>query len=236
VAGEACTVLIRDLWVRFGCVPALRGLTLSVAEGERLAVLGPNGAGKTTLLRALAGLLRPSGGELRLLGLDPARHGPAARARLGVLSHQTYLYGELTAAENLRLYGRLYSVTRLDERIRELLECVGLYARRDDRVDSLSRGLQQRLAIARAILHDPALLLLDEPETGLDLPAHYLLEGVLGGDRRTTVVATHDLEQARRLCQRAIVLVDGCLVGQLPMAELDRDRLAGLYGAPSLAA
>ena len=236
MANEACAVRVRDLWVRFGGVPALRGLSLSATKGERLAIFGPNGAGKTTLLRALAGLLRPSGGELRLAGLDPGREGPAARASLGFLSHQTYLYGELTAAENLRLYGRLYSVAGLDERIGELLERVGLYGRRDDRVDRLSRGLQQRLAIARAVLHQPAILLLDEPDTGLDLPAYHLLESLLGADGRTILMATHNLEQAKRLCQRAIVLVGGRLVGELPMAELDRDRLAGLYTAPTLAA
>jgi len=211
VASEPGAVRVRDLWVRFGDVPALRGLTFEVGQAERLAILGPNGAGKTTLLRALAGLLRPGRGQLLVAGLDPSRQARTVRARLGVLSHQTYLYGEFTAAENLRLYGRLYGLANPDERIGELLERVGLYGRRNDRVDTLSRGLQQRLAVARAILHRPAILLLDEPDTGLDLPAYQLLESL-------------------------IVLVDGRLVGELPAGELERDRLAGLYGAPLLAA
>lgn len=237
VENDAPAVLARDLRARFGAVPVLRGLTFRVDRGERLAIFGPNGAGKTTLLRVLAGALRPSAGQLRLFGLDPARAGPAVRARLGVLAHQTYLYGELTAAENLRLYGRLYGVRCLDQRVAEVLERVGLFGRRADRVDTLSRGLQQRLAIARAILHRPALLLLDEPDTGLDLPSYHLLENLLLGaeGRRTVIMATHNLEQGRRLCRRALVLVGGRLVGELPTDELDADRLTTLYRAPALA-
>lgn len=229
-------VLVKGLSARFGATPALSGLTFSVAEGERLAIFGPNGAGKTTLLRVLGGAHRPSTGELRLFGHDPyGAHGSAIRARVGLLSHQTYLYGELTAAENLRLYGRLYGVPALGELIPGVLHLVGLDDRRDDRVDSLSRGQQQRLAIARVMLHEPGILLLDEPETGLDLEAHNLLDSVLfgGHPRRTILMATHDVEGARRLCHTAAVLVNGRLVGSYPMSKVSADLLRALYSGSS---
>ena len=224
-------IAIRKLRVRLGGAPVLRGVDLEVASAERLAIFGPNGAGKTTLLRVVAGALRPDDGELRVAGLDPRRQGRAVRARLGVLSHQTYLYGELTATENLRLYGRLYGVPGLTDRIELLLEQVGLYGRRADRVDSLSRGLQQRLAIARAVLHDPPILLLDEPDTGLDLPAQQVLEHVLfGGERRTVIMATHNVDQARRFCRRAVIMLGGRLVQELPAAEITAESLGAAYG------
>jgi heme exporter protein A len=234
LANEPAAILVRDLRVRFGDVPALRGVSFEVAEGERTAIFGPNGAGKTTLLRVLAGAVRPAAGSLRLAGFDPSRDGAPARAKLGVLSHHTYLYGELTARENLRLYGQLYGVESIGERVDALLERVGLYGRRNDRVGALSRGMQQRLAIARAVLHRPEILLLDEPETGLDLSAHQLLESVLFEDdsRRTVLIATHDLDQGRRACQTAMVLVSGRLVDRLSAAELDTERLGRLYRAP----
>jgi len=227
----------RNLWVRFGLVPALRGVSFDVAAGERAAIFGPNGAGKTTLLRVLAGIFPPDTGGLRLAGLDPRSDGAAVRARLGLLSHQTYLYGELTARENLRLYGRLYGVRPIDERVDTLLERVGLYGRRNDPAGTLSRGMQQRLAIARAVLHEPQILLLDEPETGLDLSAHHLLESILFSDEpvRTLLIATHNLDQARGGCQTALVLVGGRLVERLSTAELDAERLSCLYTAPALA-
>jgi heme exporter protein A len=238
VARDGRAVLARDLQAGFGGVPVLRGLSFGVARGERLAIFGPNGAGKTTLLRVLSGAVRPTSGTLRLAGLDPCTQGAALRAKLGVLTHQTFLYGELTAAENLRFYGRLYGVPSLGERIGEVLECVGLYGRRGDRVDRLSRGLQQRLAIARAILHNPEILLLDEPDTGLDLPAYQLLESLLvrADQERTVLMASHNLEHARQICQRAIVLVGGRLIGQLSMAELDAQQLGQLYRQPLKAA
>ena len=237
---DGLSIAVRDLRVRLGSATILRGLTFAVAPGERVAVLGPNGAGKTTLLRALAGVIRPSGGDARLGGMDPVREGRAAHGRVGVLAHQTYLYGELTVAENLRLYGRLYCVSALSARIDTLLERLGLFGRRDDRVDSLSRGLQQRLAIGRAILHDPPILLLDEPDTGLDLAAAHLLEGLLAerGDvangaaqpgARTVVMATHNLDYARRLCDRALVLVAGRLAAEVTTDQLDSRRLSWLY-------
>jgi heme exporter protein A len=239
-AHRGAAIEARDLAVRFGSVPALSRLTLNVANGERLAIFGPNGAGKTTLLRVLAGALRPSAGEVRLDGHDPYDAGGSAiRARVGLISHQTYLYGELTAAENLGLYGRLYDVPGLEQRVPELLHRVGLYDRRDDRVDSLSRGLQQRLAIARVVLHEPSILLLDEPETGLDLQARDLLDSVLfdppkAGQAPTVLMATQDVDRASRLCHNAAVLVSGRLAGLYPVEEVSAGLLRELYGGPLL--
>jgi heme exporter protein A len=227
----------RGLRVRFGTVLALRDLTFDVPTGARLAIFGPNGAGKTTLLRLLAGAIRPAAGQLRLFGRDPLRESIAARACLGVLGHATYLYPELTARENLRLFGQLYDVPDLERRIDERLNLVGLAARRDSWVETLSRGLQQRLAIARAMLHDPALLLLDEPDTGLDLSAFDLLATLLlGGPPDSTILmATHNLDQARRVCQQALILVGGRMVQQRPLAGLSADHLQAIYREPLLA-
>jgi heme exporter protein A len=234
---EQPVVLARGLRARFGRVLALRDLSFEVQAGQRLAIFGPNGAGKTTLLRLLAGLLRPTAGEIRLFGHDALRESAALRARLGVLGHTTYLYPELTARENLRLFGQLYDVPDLEQRVDQRLALVGLAARRDDRIETLSRGLQQRLAIARAMLHDPDLLLLDEPDTGLDLPAFDLLAELLvgGAARPTILMATHNLVQARRICQQALVLVGGRLVQQRVLTDLTANRLQDLYREPLLA-
>lgn len=235
MSSDRPAVLVRDLRARFGAVQALLGLSFEVNWGDRLAILGPNGAGKTTLLRVLAGALQPSSGQLIIGGLDPTRQAAAVRPLLGVLAHQTYLYGELTVLENLRLYGRLYGVRPLDERGEAIIERVGLGSRRFDRVDSLSRGLQQRLAIGRAILHRPPILLLDEPDTGLDLAAAELLRNILlDADWRPTVLmATHNLDQAQRLCERAIVLAEGRLAGELPSTEVDAVSIGRLRRQPA---
>ncbi|MGI8912183.1 MAG: ABC transporter ATP-binding protein, partial [Chloroflexota bacterium] len=159
----------------------LRPLTLQVAAGERVALLGPNGAGKTTLLRLMSTLLRPSAGRLRLFGLDPQRDGVAVRARIGVVAHQSLLHPELTAAENLRYYAGLYDLADTGRRISAALLAVDLSTRANDRVRSFSRGMQQRLALARALQHRPELLLLDEPDAGLDVRALDLLPRMLAG-------------------------------------------------------
>lgn len=216
----------------YGWTTALDGIDLRVAWGERLSVFGPNGAGKTTLIRVLASLLRPSAGDLRIGGLRPWDHPSAVRSLLGVVAHTTYLYDELTTAENLRFYGSLYGVPDLEDRVGSLLEKVGLYGRRDERVGSLSRGMQQRLAIARAVLHDPPIMLLDEPETGLDLQAFQMLEGLLqSGSQgpRTVVLTTHNLDQGLRLGQRVVILARGRLAYQANAADLEPAHLREIY-------
>jgi heme exporter protein A len=203
----------------FGGARVLRGIDLRVEAGERVAVFGPNGAGKSTLLRVLATLIRPTTGTVRLLGLDPSRELLAVRRRIGVVGHRTYLDEQLTAAENLRYYGRLYSVAALEPRIAELLDLVGLRRRADDRVRVFSRGMQQRLAIARALLHDPDLLLLDEPDTGLDAQAVDLLARAVDRPGRAVVLASHHPERAMRIAGRAVTIVDGRVVDDAPDAR-----------------
>jgi heme exporter protein A len=183
----------RGLAKRYGDKRVLRGIDLDVASGDFVLVTGPNGSGKTTLLRLLAGLAAPTSGELHVGG---------DRAQLGFLAHEPLVYRELTALENLRMYARLYRV-RDPERIGMLLERFGLWRERNERVASFSRGMQQRLALCRVLLHEPKLLLLDEPYNALDADGTALLDRELGAYDGTFVVATHDPERlAPRACGR----------------------------------
>jgi heme exporter protein A len=181
-------VRARGLEKRYGDKRVLRGVDLDVPRGGFLLVTGPNGSGKTTLLRMVAGLLAPTGGELEV---------DVERGRLGFLGHEPLVYRELTALENLELYGRLYRVPERRERIGMLLERFGLWDARADRTGSFSRGMLQRLALCRALLHEPELLLLDEPFSALDADGGALLDRELAGlaGERTFLVATHDPER-----------------------------------------
>lgn len=226
-------IRVRGLEKTFGNTVALCGVDLDVAGGEFLIVVGPNGAGKTTLIRVLATLSRPTAGEVRIGGLDPVHDAVAIRRRLGMISHQPLLYEDLTAAENLAFYGRMYDVPNLPRRIKELLDQVGLIARGDDAVRTFSRGMQQRLAIARALLHDPPLLLMDEPFTGLDQQAAAMLSRVLESvgtsGARTVVMTTHDLERGLAMGDRLVILARGQIVYQARRDELDAARLGDTY-------
>jgi heme exporter protein A len=186
--------------------PALLAVDLVVEAGERLLLLGPNGAGKSTFIRVFAGLMHATGGEALVMGQQP-KH---ARRAVGVVSHSTYLYEELTAHENLRFYGELYGVTDPARHATEMLVRVGLQQLADERVGRLSRGQQQRVTIARALLHDPAVLLLDEPDTGLDVAAFGVLEEIVR--ERTVVMTTHHLANGLALGTRVAVLAHGRLV------------------------
>jgi heme exporter protein A len=215
---------VRGLVKSFGSKVALEGVDLDVAEGEFLTLVGPNGAGKTTLIRVLATLTRPTTGSVRVAGYDLSNQGSEARRRIGLASHQTLLYGDLSAEENLRFYGRMYEVPDLEERITSLLQRVGLEHRRHDLVRTFSRGMQQRLSLARALLHDPAILLLDEPYTGLDQQATEVLREVLVslvGRSRTVLMTTHNLERGLELCDRAAILANGRIVHQASKGDLD---------------
>jgi heme exporter protein A len=212
---------LRKLTKAFGSKAALRGVDLSVAAGESLVIFGPNGAGKTTLIRILASLSRPTGGMVRIGGYDLATHAEGIRRYLGVVSHAPLLYDSLTAEENLRFFGRLYGVENPEARITAMLEQVGLARRRGDLVRTFSRGMTQRLAIARALLHDPQVLLLDEPDTGLDPQAaemlHRLLTRLSGrsgesANQRTIVTVTHSLERGLAVADRVIILANGWIV------------------------
>lgn len=213
---------LRKLTKAFGSKAALRGIDLRVAPGESLVIFGPNGAGKTTLIRILASLSRPTGGKVFIGGLDLATHADGIRRYLGVVSHAPLLYDSLTAEENLRFFARLYNLPAAGPRIAELLAQVGLIARRNDLVRTFSRGMVQRLAIARALLHDPQVLLLDEPDTGLDPQAAEMLHGLLAqlsravasdpAAGRTIVTVTHSIERGLALADRAVILAGGRIV------------------------
>ncbi len=207
----------RRLSRRFGALVALRDVDLEVRRGEGVAVFGPNGAGKTTLARVLATSLRPSSGELSLLGRDPWRWDTEARRRLGFVGHNTLLYDDLTALENLTFFGRLYGLDGAEEAAEAWLEAAGLAGRADDPVRTLSRGMQQRVAIARALLHDPLFVVLDEPFTGLDRAGTELLRRRLSDvprSARSFLLVTHDLSQGLELCGRWVILARGRLVAQ----------------------
>jgi heme ABC exporter ATP-binding subunit CcmA len=207
-------VVTRDVRKTFEFKPVLRGVSLTVPTGATVALLGPNGAGKTTLLRILATLARPSAGEITIDGLDLRRDAQAIRRRTGFLGHQPLLYEELTAEENLEFFARMYGVQERRARVDALLERVGLRAKVKERVRDLSRGQTQRLALARALLHEPRLLLLDEPDSGLDEQGIALLEELLrerADMGQTAIFTTHDLNWGLRIADRAVALVAGRL-------------------------
>lgn len=229
---------VRGLRKEIGGRLVLRGIDLRIEMGETVVIFGPNGAGKTTLLRILATLARPSAGTVRFGGVDSSEAGPAVRRWIGLLAHQTYLYDDLTAEENLRFYGRMFEVRDLDERVETVLRQVGLADRRKDRVRVLSRGMQQRLALARAILHRPGLLLLDEPESGLDPAAAAGLRALLGTverEDRVVILTSHSLELGLDLASRVVVLVRGAIVLDRPRSAIDRATLEQLYSHASAA-
>jgi heme exporter protein A len=190
---------LRGLRRDFGERAALDGVDLSLEEGETLVVLGPNGAGKTTLLRILATLLQPSGGEVRVLGARLPGEAWKARGRIGFLGHEPLLYRDLSGRENLRFHARLHGMRgeAAEARIAELLATVGMERRADERVAELSAGMRQRLAVCRCVLHEPELLLLDEPDSNLDAEGRELVRELIGpGGSRTRVLVTHDPERA----------------------------------------
>lgn len=190
---------LRGLRREYGERPALDGVDLSLARGESLLVVGPNGSGKTTLLRILATLLRPSGGEARVFGAVLPGEAWKVRGRIGLLGHDALLYRDLTGRENLRFHARLHGLGREagEARIAALLSAVGMERRADDRVLELSAGMRQRIAACRCVLHEPELMLLDEPESNLDAEGRELARGLIGpAEGRTRVLVTHDPERA----------------------------------------
>jgi heme ABC exporter ATP-binding subunit CcmA len=196
----------------FGRRRALTRVSFTCSAGDVLGLLGPNGAGKSTLLAILGTLLRPTEGEVRYGSLDAGAGGSAIRGRLGLLGHELQLYPELTAAENLRFFARLYGLDHIARRVGAALEAAQLADRGDDLVSGFSRGMRQRLALERTLLHVPRLLLLDEPFTGLDQASAAALIArlrALAAEGRLIVLATHDLDLAEGLLTRAVILRDG---------------------------
>jgi heme exporter protein A len=216
---------------RYGERVALADVTIALAQGETLAVLGRNGAGKTTLLRVLATLLLPHGGIVRVLGLELPHEAHVLRARVGMLGHETLLYRDLTARENLIFYARLYGLSTADARIAELLEQTGMTTRADEPVRNLSRGMSQRVAVCRAVLHRPELLLLDEPHAHLDPEAAALVEPLIGRASKTTrVLVSHDVERALDEADRVLGLRDGRAVVDAAAHEVTPHILHAVYG------
>ena len=225
-------ITVKKLVKRFGMKTVLRGVDFEVQPGEFVALLGPNGAGKTTFLRILASLSRPSMGEVTIAGYRLPHHAAQVRARLGVVSHMPLLYGDLTAEENLRFYSRMYNITDYATRITEVLEMIGLENRRRDLVRTYSRGMQQRLAIGRAVLHDPEVMLFDEPYTGLDQDASSMLDDVLrtvAAQGRTVVMTSHDLARAEDLATRFDILSRGIITTSARPEDLRETNLLAFY-------
>jgi heme exporter protein A len=225
-------IRVRKLVKRFGLKTVLRGLDFHVEQGEFVALLGPNGAGKSTFLRILASLSRPTLGEVRISGYQLPNQASAVRSRLGVVTHLPLLYGDLTAEENLRFYGKMYGIENLNKRVAEVLELVGLSLRRKDLVRTFSRGMQQRLAIGRAVLHDPEVILFDEPHTGLDQDACVMLDNVLknvAASGRTVVMTSHDLVRVADLASRFDVISQGKIVSSVQKQEISTDGLLTFY-------
>jgi heme exporter protein A len=225
-------IIVKKLIKRFGLKNILRGLDFSVAPGEFVALLGPNGAGKTTFLRILATLSRPSMGYVKVAGHQLPKEAAQVRARLGVVSHMPLLYPDLTAEENLRFYAQMYGIANYQSRISEVLEMVGLENRRKDLVRTFSRGMQQRLAIGRAVIHDPEVMLFDEPYTGLDQDASEMLDEVLrsvAAEGRTVVMTSHDLARAEDLATRFDILSRGVIAASATQKELQNTNLLAFY-------
>ena len=221
----------RNLTKAFGTRKALDDVSFELPEGAFLSIFGPNGAGKTTLLRVLSTLTRPSVGDVRVCGIDLREEPDKVRERIGFISHQSMLYPDLTAEENLLLYAELYGVADPRARAHELLGAVGLSHRRLDVVRTFSRGMTQRVSIARALVNDPEVVFLDEPYSGLDPHAVDIFDELIGAmrDGRTFVMVSHDLQKGFEMCTHALVLARGRVVTFAPKGELDFDDFARLY-------
>jgi heme exporter protein A len=234
IAPVSATIELRGLCRDFGERTALDEVSLSLGEGETLLVLGPNGAGKTTLLRVLATLLRPTAGQARVLGCELPDQSWKLRGRVGYVGDEPLLYRDLTGRENLRFAARLHGIEGkpAEQRIESLLGSVGMEGRADERVDGLSAGMRQRLAVARCVLHDPELLLLDEPDSHLDAEGRELARGLIGSGSR--VLVSHDPERALPESDQVLVLEQGGRVAHLgAAASLEPDEARQLAGTPA---
>ena len=203
---------VRGLSKSYGRTQVLRDLDLQVPWGQTLTVLGPNGSGKTTLIKALATLAKPDSGEIRIAGLSTRRNGVRVRRSIGVVTHEPLLYDGLTGAENLRFFAKMFALGHIDERIGQVAAQMGITDRLDVRVGTLSHGMRRRFSIARALLHSPRVLIMDEPESGLDQQALSLLEAlILDGHRtdRTILMTTHNFERGVALADRIAILSRG---------------------------
>jgi heme exporter protein A len=227
-------IQIRGLVKQYGVNPVLRGVNLDVPAGAFVTLVGPNGAGKSTLMRIVATLLKPTAGEVKIGGWTMPQFSNRVRQHIGLVSHQTLLYGDLTAAENLHFFAKLYQLENSEARVTEALKRVGLAARQRDAVRTFSRGMMQRLTLARATLHEPDVLLLDEPYTGLDQDASALLDNLLrqeSANGRTILMITHDLVHGLNLCDRVAILSRGTIVQEIANGEVSGSEFLDIYAA-----
>jgi heme exporter protein A len=225
-------IQIKGLIKNYGLNPVLRGVDLQVEAGDFVALVGPNGAGKTTMMRIVSTLLRPTAGEVTIGGWPLQTHAHKVRRHIGLVSHQPMVYGDLSAAENLAFFARLYELDEQEERVTQALRKVGLFARQRDAVRTFSRGMLQRLTIARATLHEPDVLLLDEPYTGLDQVASHLLDDLLRQEMangRTILMITHDLVHGLNICQRIAILNKGRIVSEISSSGVNSAEFLDIY-------
>ena len=232
MASRALSIKVEGLTKSFGSRLTLREIDLEIKQGESVVIFGPNGAGKTTLLKVMATIMNPSSGKVLIDGLDSKERAEEARRRIGIVTHNTFFYGNLTAYENLDFYGRLYDVPGRQERIQEVVSMVGMTPRLHHRVATLSRGMQQRLSIARSLLHKPSIMLLDEPETGLDRQANAMLWDIFQTEveyRRTVILTTHNLGLGLEVAERVLILDKGRIVYDGSRQALDLPALEKIY-------
>ena len=225
-------IQISALVKNYGLNPVLRGVNLNLEAGAFVTLVGPNGAGKSTLMRIVATLLKPTSGEVKIGGWHLPQYSDRVRRHIGLVSHQTMLYADLTAEENLTFYARLYNLDNQADRIKETLKHVGLASRQRDAVGTFSRGMMQRLTIARATLHEPDVLLMDEPYTGLDQDASMLLDDLLrqeSANGRTILMITHDLVHGLNLCDRVAILNRGKIVSEVNSNDVTGAEFLDLY-------
>jgi heme exporter protein A len=222
----------KQLIKRVGDKVILRGVNLSIKEGQTVAILGPNGAGKSTILKVIATLIKPSSGEVLINNKEIKKHALEVKSLIGYLPHASLLYDHFTPLENLLFFGKLYGVKDVEKRAKELIEKVGLSFFLHEPVKSFSRGMIQRVAIARAIVHEPRILLLDEPHTGLDQQAIVILNKVIlemKAQGTTTVMVTHDFKQAAEICDRIIIVKNGKIVDDFMLENNNLDLVFDKY-------
>lgn len=230
-AKASYAIEVKQLTKSFGNNLALASIDLRIEHSQTLAIFGPNGAGKSTLIKVLASIMNPSSGEVLVNGLELKNNAELIRSMIGVVPHQSLLYSNLTAYENLEFYSRMYDVPHFKERILQVVAMVGMKPRLYDRVGTLSRGMQQRLSLARALLHKPTIMLLDEPETGLDQQAVSMLWRSLKEDEpeRTVIFTSHGLERGLEVCDQVVILHKGRVVYQQSSQYLTLTSLRQAY-------
>jgi ABC-type multidrug transport system ATPase subunit len=216
----------------FGANHVLRNVDLSIKHGERFALFGPNGAGKTTLIKIMSTLVQQSSGSVKINGINTRQKPEAIRRYLGVIGHHTFLYDNLSVYDNLKFYGRMYGVNNLEQRIREVINRVELEIRLYDKVSTLSRGMQQRVSLARAIIHKPTIMFLDEPEVGLDSRAVDIMFDILNSKENvidTVFMTTHNLDRGMEICDRLAILNRGEFVYQAFKRDIDIANFKSTY-------